>query len=158
MTPARDLEPRSVAVQRCREVLANFLAAIDRGRATHAVCLFTAGACLDARGVKLQGRDQIARFLADREREERVTVHLTCNEVVLRATEDELELTALLLLYERRAEGRYELTHALETTQLFRRQSRDGWLIHARTVAPWHPDGDSPQQTMDDRPERSAPP
>lgn len=122
----------------CHAVLVDFLAAIDRGHATQALGLFTPDATFDARGVPFQGRDEIASFLADRESQDRHTAHLIANEVVRHANDDEIEITALLFLHERQADGNYRLERVLDTTQLFRR-TPDGWRIHQRTTAPLHP-------------------
>ncbi len=126
----------------CHAVLVDFLAAIDRGRATQALELFTPDARFDARGQQIHGHDQIRRFLAAREADsERHTAHLIANEVPHQSSDDELELTALLFLYERRADGRYDLESVLDTVQIFRRTPQTGWRIRSRTTTPLHPPG-----------------
>lgn len=123
----------------CHAVLVDFLAAIDRGRATQALRLFTSDASFDARGRQLRGHEEIRRFLSAREADtDRHTVHLLANEVVRRCTSEELELTALLLLYERRLDGQYQVERVLDTAQTFRRTS-DGWRISSRATTPLHP-------------------
>ena len=122
----------------CRATLIDFLAAIDRGRATEALDLFTDDASFAARGQQLHGRAAIARFLEEREAEpDRLTVHVLANEVVRSATADELELTTTLLLHEREPDGRYAVHRALHTVQTFRRQP-DRWRIQARHTEPIH--------------------
>lgn len=122
----------------CHAVLASFLAAIDRGQASTALNLFTDEASLDARRRRLHGRDEIQAFLTHRETEHRHTAHLLGNCTTRATSADELELTALLFLHERRPDGCYELHRVLDTTQVFRR-SPHGWRIHIRTVQPLHP-------------------
>lgn len=132
-----DRGPSEPAAQ-CHAVLVDFLAAIDRGVATQALELFTPDASFDARGQRLHGHDQIRRFLVAREADsDRHTAHLIANEVVRRCTDDELELTALLLLHERRADGRYHVERVLDTVQVFRRTD-DGWRIQHRATTPLH--------------------
>lgn len=129
------------AAAECHRVLVDFLAAIDRGRATEALELFTPDASFAARGKQLHGRDEIASFLAAREADrERHTAHLIANAVVRRATRGELELTALVFLHERRPDGRYEIERVLDTVQVFRRTDT-GWRICRRTTSPLHPSG-----------------
>lgn len=126
------------SVRQCHAAIVDFLAAIDRGHASQALGLFTPDASFAARGEQLQGREQIAAFLAGREAEDRHTAHLIGNEVVRRCTDDEVEITALLFLHELQPDGQYRLQRVLDTTQLFRR-AHDRWLIHRRTTTPLHP-------------------
>jgi len=122
------------AVSACRGVLIDFLAAIDRGRATDALDLFTSDASFAARGSQLHGREAIAAFLADREAQtHRHTVHVVANDTVRERTDEQLTLTALLLLYERAGDGSFELDRVLNTTQTFRR-GPDGWRIAHRAT------------------------
>ena len=126
-------------VEQCRALLIDFLAAIDRGRATDALELFTPEAVFDARGTPLHGHDEIADFLIAREGEtHRRTVHVIANDVVRRHDAAEIELSALLMLYERDAAGTYRLDRILETTQTFQRLAT-GWRISSRSTAPVHP-------------------
>lgn len=123
----------------CHAVLVDFLDAVDRGMATQALDLFTPDASFDARGQQLHGHEQIRRFLTAREADhDRHTAHLIANEVVRRCTDDQLELTALLLLHERGADGRYHVEHVLDTVQVFRRTD-NGWRIHHRATTLRHP-------------------
>ncbi len=123
----------------CHAVLVDFLDAVDRGMATQALDLFTPDASFDARGQQLHGHEQIRRFLTAREADhDRHTAHLIANEVVRRCTDDQLELTALLLLHERGADGRYHVERVLDTVQVFRRTD-NGWRIHHRATTPRHP-------------------
>jgi ketosteroid isomerase-like protein len=124
-------------VARCRAVLVDFLGAIDRGQATRALELFTADASFAARGEQLRGRDQIATFLAARESEDRHTAHLVANDVARSVGDDEVELTALVFLHERQADGHYPIVRVLDTTQRFRR-TKDGWRICHRATTPLH--------------------
>ena len=137
-TPPEQINRSDDAASQCRAVLVDFLAAIDHGRATEALELFTPDASFAARGQQLHGHDQIAAFLSDREAEtERQTAHLIANEVVRRATESELELTAVVFLHERAQDGHYEIKLVLDTVQRFRRT--DGaWQMYYRSTSPVH--------------------
>jgi uncharacterized protein (TIGR02246 family) len=122
----------------CRAVLIRFLAAIDHGRATEALNLFTEDGSLTARGERLQGREAIARFLAQREAETvRQTAHVIANETTESADDERLELRATLIVYVRRSSGGYVVEHILNTVQTFRRVDSD-WRIHDRYTWPVH--------------------
>lgn len=126
-------------IMACRATLVDFLAAIDRSRASDALELFTDDASFAARGQQLQGRPAIARFLHERQAEtDRHTVHVLSNEIVRSATADQVELTATLLLHEREPDGHYAIHRALDTTQTFLRH-HDRWRIHTRSTQPIHP-------------------
>jgi len=126
-------------IMACRATLIEFLSAIDHGRATDALDLFTDDASFAARGQQLQGRPAIAGFLQERQAEaSRHTVHVLSNEIVRSATADRLELTATLLLHEREPDGNYAIHRALNTTQSFHRH-HDRWRIHTRSTQPIHP-------------------
>jgi len=141
--PPTKREPSDPAAQ-CHAVLVDFLTAVDRGQATLALELFTPDASFDARGQQLHGHDEIRRFLVAREADsDRHTAHLVTNEVVRRCTADELELTALLLLHERGADGRYHVERVLDTVQVFRRTDND-WRIQHRATTPLHPPATDP--------------
>lgn len=125
--------------EQCRALLIDFLAAIDQGRATDALELFTPDALFDARGTTLRGHEEIANFLAAREGEtQRHTVHVITNDAVRRHDDHDLELTALLILYERQIDGTYRLDRILNTTQTFQHLP-SGWRISSRTTRPAHP-------------------
>lgn len=124
---------------RCRAVLIRFLAAIDDGRATDGLNLFTEDASLTARGERLQGREAIGRFLAQGEAEtERQTAHVIANETAEPADDEHLALRATLILYVRQPSGDYVVERILKTVQTFRRTNSD-WQIHDRQVWPVHP-------------------
>jgi ketosteroid isomerase-like protein len=126
-------------VAACRATLIDFLAAIDRGQATAALDLFTDDASFAARDQQVHGRDAIFAFLQERETEtDRHTVHVLTNDVVRSAGDDELVLTATLLLHERGSDGRFALHRVLDTSQTFRRD-RDRWRIRDRSTQPIHP-------------------
>jgi len=65
-------------------------------------------------------------------------VHVLTNDVVRSAGDDELVLTATLLLHERGSDGRFALHRVLDTSQTFRRD-RDRWRIRDRSTQPIHP-------------------
>jgi uncharacterized protein (TIGR02246 family) len=126
-------------IEACRATLIDFLAAIDHGHATAALDLFTDDASFAARGQQLRGHEAIAAFLHEREAEtERHTVHVVTNDVLRSATDDEIVLSATLLLHERDSAGRYAIQRVLDTTQTFSRD-RDRWRICERSTRPVHP-------------------
>jgi ketosteroid isomerase-like protein len=126
-------------VAACRATLIDFLAAIDHGHATTALDLFTDDASFAARGQQLHGHEAIGAFLDEREAEtERHTVHVVTNDVLRSASDDEIVLSAMLLLHERDSDGRYAIQRVLDTTQTFRRD-RDRWRIRDRSTRPIHP-------------------
>jgi ketosteroid isomerase-like protein len=123
----------------CRTTLIDFLAMIDQGQATKALELFTDDASFAARGRQVRGRDAVGAFLREREAEtDRHTAHVVTNDVVRSATDDEVVLSAMLLLHERDSDGRYAIHRVLDTTQTFRRGT-DRWRIHDRSIRPIHP-------------------
>jgi ketosteroid isomerase-like protein len=130
---------KSTDIDAARAVLIEVHAAIDRGEARSALGLFTPDAHFEARGRVLQGTDEIARFLADREQQvDRQTFHLIANESVLSTTADEVELGAFLLVHVRGRDGRYTVDSVLDTRHVLRREAT-GWLIARRTLRPLHP-------------------
>jgi nuclear transport factor 2 (NTF2) superfamily protein len=136
----RMVEPATHAsdAAQCRAVLIRFLAAIDHGRATDALNLFTEDASLTARGEKLQGREAISRFLGQREAEtDRQTTHVIANETAGPAGDQRLELRATLILYVREPTGGYVVERILDTVQTFLRTGSD-WRIHDRQLWPVH--------------------
>ncbi len=125
---------------RCRAVLIELLAAIDHGRATEALELFTDDACFAARGERLEGRAAIRDFLARREAEtHRQTAHVIANDVADQIGDRSLWLRATVILYVRRAGGDYVAGRILDSTQTFRRTD-SGWRISRRDVSPLHDD------------------
>jgi len=120
------------------EVVLAYHRAIDTGRATAGVELFTDDAIFQAKGVELVGREAIGSFLADRESQtDRHTVHVVANVSVVRAESDEIELSALVLLHVRHADGSYVLERVLDTTHVVTRGS-SGWRVHRRFSRPLH--------------------
>lgn len=134
--------PGADAGAACRAVLIDFHAAVDHGRATDALDLFTDDASVDVAGQRMEGREQIASFLARRQAQtDRHTVHVIANDVVREQTADRLVLTAKLQLYERAADGSFALQRIVDTTQTFRLQP-DGWRIAERVISSATADGD----------------
>lgn len=122
----------------CRAVLIGFLSAIDHGRATEGLGVFTDDACLTARGERLQGHEAIKRFLAQREAEtHRHTVHVIANDTIQQTDGQLLELRTTLILHVRQPDGTYCIEGILESTQTFRRTDA-GWRINHRDVWPLH--------------------
>lgn len=139
IAPQARPEAMTVAAVRCRTLLIDFLAAIDGGRALDALDLFTDDADFDARGEHLHGREQIRDFLTARQTEQdHHTAHLVANDVVRHTSPEEIEISAVLFLHERR-DGVYRLVTVLDTWQRFQ-QSENGWRIRARTTRPLHAD------------------
>lgn len=122
----------------CRAVLIELLAAIDHGRATEALGLFTDDASLTARGEQLQGLEAISSFLAQRQAEtHRQTVHVIANEIIQQTDDQLLELRATLVLHVRQPDNSYLIERVLESTQTFR-ATNVGWRISQRDVWPLH--------------------
>lgn len=128
----------SLTVAAARAVVVAYHAAIDRGRATQGLSLFTEDAEFEAKGTILRGRAEIERFLADRETErDRHTVHVITSEAVRRADPNEIDLSAFVLLYVRRPDGEYALDRVLDTVHLLRR-TPEGWRVARRSSKPLH--------------------
>lgn len=120
------------------DVVLAYHRAIDTGRATDGLDLFTEDAVFQAKGRELVGREAIGGFLADRESQtDRHTVHVVANVSVVREGSDEIELNALVLLHVRHADGRYVLERVLDTTHVVTRSS-SGWQVHRRFSRPLH--------------------
>lgn len=120
----------------CRATLVDFHGAVDHGRASEALDLFTEDASIDVAGQRIEGREQIAAFLAGRQAQtDRQTVHVFTNDVVREQTADQLTLTALLQLWEGTSDGSFALGRIVHTTQTFRR-GPDRWRIAERRIAP----------------------
>ncbi len=123
----------------CRALLVDFLTAIDHGRASEALDLFTPDASFATDDGQLRGHGEIAAFLTAREAEtDRHTAHLIGNDIVNRTGHDELELKAMLVLHRRAHDGRWHIERILDTTQGFQRTIA-GWRITARTTTPLPP-------------------
>jgi ketosteroid isomerase-like protein len=137
MTSALD-DGAELRARGAQEVVLAYHRAIDTGRATAGVELFTDDATFQAKGIELVGREAIGGFLADRESQtDRHTVHVVANVSVVRAESDEIELSALVLLHVRHADGRYVLERVLDTTHVLTR-GPSGWQIHRRFSRPLH--------------------
>jgi len=122
----------------CRAIIVNYHGDIDRGRASTAIVHFDDDAEFEARGEQLRGREQILRFLTDREaRTDRHTVHVVANPVTIEASNDTVEVSALIMLHVRNAEGGYALERVLDTVHRFRSTACE-WKIVSRTSTPLH--------------------
>lgn len=131
-------EGTELRARAAQEVVLAYHRAIDTGRATAGIELFTDDAIFQAKGIELVGRDAIGGFLADRESQtDRHTVHVVANVSVVRAERDEIELSALVLLHVRHADGRYVLERVLDTTHVVTR-GPSGWQVHRRLSRPLH--------------------
>lgn len=76
----------------CHDVLVAYLTAVDHHRATDALPCFTDDAQIAARGQHLSGREEINRFLAERQADTaRHTAHLIANEVIEYVDGDRIE-------------------------------------------------------------------
>lgn len=128
------------AREACREVLIQYLTAVDRHEATTALRLFTEDANIVARGERLHGRDAIGRFLAEREADTaRRTAHIIANELLEHVDADRATLRARVVLLLREPEGSYRTDQVVETRQTFERDD-SGWRIALRDESPLHPD------------------
>ncbi len=134
------------SVRAAEEVVLAYHRAIDDGRASEGIALFTDDAVFQAKGMHLVGRDAIAGFLNERQYQtERHTVHVVTNVRVTRGQPNEIELSALVLLHVRQADGRYDLERVLDTTHVMTR-SAAGWRVHRRLSQPLHaPRADEPE-------------
>ena len=127
-----------LAARAAEDLVLAYHRAIDTGRATAGTQCFTEDALFQAKGVELVGREAIAGFFADREAQtDRHTVHVVANASVVRAQSDEIELSALILLHVRQANGGYVLERVLDTTHVVTR-GPSGWQIHRRYSRPLH--------------------
>ncbi len=124
----------------CHDVLVAFLTAVDHHRATDALPYFTDDAQIVARGRHLNGREQISRFLAERQADTaRHTAHLIVNEVFEHLNTDEIQLRARVVLLLHQPTHGYHVDQIVETTQTFR-ATATGWRIAQRDESPLHPD------------------
>jgi len=74
----------------------------------------------------------------DREaRTDRHTVHVVANPVTTETSNDTVEVSALIMLHVRNAEGGYALERVLDTVHRFR-STACGWKIVSRTSTPLH--------------------
>lgn len=121
-----------------RATVVAYHAAIDRGRASSALPLFTEDARFEAKGTVLRGHREIGEFLHGREAQrDRHTVHVLANETAEQPNPDEVELSAFILLHVRRLDGDYALDRVLDTVHRVRRTT-EGWQIAVRTSGPLH--------------------
>jgi len=137
--PMETLADRVGEVARCRGLVADYLRAIDSGRATAAIDAFAEDADFEAHGQVFRGHAEIRGFLTRREADTaRQTAHVLANEVVTRHDDGGIELRALLLLHVRQPDGSYRLDRVLDTVHQFR-NGGGGWRIARRTATPLHP-------------------
>jgi hypothetical protein len=124
----------------CHDVLVAFLTAVDHHRATDALPCFTDDAQIVARGQRHNGRDEISRFLAERQADTaRHTAHVIVNEVFEHVSGDHVELQARVVLLLHQPTHGYQIDQVVETTQTFR-PTTTGWRIAQRDESPLHPD------------------
>ena len=117
----------------CHDVLVAFLTAVDHHRATDALPCFTDDAQIVARGQHHNGRDEISRFLAERQADTaRHTAHVIVNEVFEHVSVDHVELQARVVLL------LHQPTTATKSTRSSKPPKRSG---------PRPPDGASPNAT-----------
>ncbi len=134
MTPEQADEARRA----CRDVLIDYLTAVDHHQATTALPCFTDDAEIVARGRRLHGRTEIGRFLAEREADtERRTAHLVVNDVLEQADADRVTLRARVVLLLHHPDRGYHVDQIVETTQTFT-LSPTGWRIAQRDETPLH--------------------
>jgi hypothetical protein len=125
--------------KQCRALIVNYHGDIDRGRASAAIRYFDEDAEFEARGERLRGREQILRFLTDREAQTaRHTVHVVANPVTVESSDDAVEISALIMLHVRNHEGGYALERVLDTRHRFR-STPSGYNIVSRRSTPIHP-------------------
>ncbi len=124
--------------EQCRALIVNYHGDIDRGRASAAIQYFDDDAEFEARGERLRGREQILKFLTDREAQTgRYTVHVVANPVTVESSHDTVEISALIMLHVRHQDGEYALERVLDTRHRFR-STPTGYKIVSRTSTPLH--------------------
>jgi SnoaL-like domain len=124
----------------CHDVLVAYLTAVDHHRGTDALPCFTHDAQVVARGQHLSGREEIGRFLAERQADTtRHTAHLIVNEVFEHVDTDHVELRARVVLLLHQPTHGYHVDQVVETSQTFR-PTTTGWRIAQRDESPLHPD------------------
>ena len=122
----------------CHDLLIAFLTAVDHHRAMDAMPCFAEDAQIVARGQQLNGREEIGRFLAERQADSsRHTAHLIVNEVFDHVDADSVELDARVVLLLHEPPNGYRIDQVVETTQTFR-LTTVGWRISQRNEWPLH--------------------
>ncbi|KFG01867.1 hypothetical protein IQ62_05265 [Streptomyces scabiei] len=128
---------------RCRALVVSYHRDIDTGQATAGIGAFDADAEFEAHGRVFRGRDEILRFLSEREATTgRQTVHVLANEVVTGqedgSDDKRVELQHMVLLHVRQSDGAYFLDRVLSTVHRFRHSGGE-WRITHRVSRPLHP-------------------
>ena len=122
----------------CHDLLIAFLTAVDHHRAMDAMPCFAEDAQIVARGQQLNGREEIGRFLAERQADSsRHTAHLIVNEVFDHVDADSVELDARVVRLLHEPPNGYRIDQVVETTQTFR-LTTVGWRISQRNEWPLH--------------------
>jgi len=138
-TSSTSASDRLSSAAECLEAIMSYHGDIDRGRATHGISRFADDATFQARGEMNIGRDAILTFLRNREANtKRHTLHLVANPVTTFDGDDDLSISAVVVLHVMDDTGHYVLDNVLDTTHRFTRSDR-GWLIVERTSSLLHP-------------------
>ena len=95
--------------------------AIDSGRATAALELFTPDAVFEGPGGVLEGTGEISAFLTARERRtERRTVHVLTNVVARRLDERDIEVRGVMMIHTPDAAGDWHMERLLRVRHVVR--------------------------------------
>ncbi|MGC4897489.1 nuclear transport factor 2 family protein [Micromonospora sp. DT31] len=112
---------------------------IDAGTASAGIDCFTEDATFEARGERLQGKAEIAGFLAHRQGQtDRHTVHTITNPLVT-GTAERAVVTAFVLLHVRQPDASYRLERVLDTVHELVPDDAGRWRVAVRRSRPLHP-------------------
>jgi ketosteroid isomerase-like protein len=130
-----DTVPTPSATETCRSVVIAYHRAIDDGDIETAQSYFLDDAVFEARGQRMTGRDEISAFFARRGTGDDQSLHIVSNDVARELSSTEVELDALVLLYDAQASGPYVLNRIVSTRHVLR-LSPDGWKVALRAATP----------------------
>lgn len=130
--------PTPSATETCRSIVIAYHRAIDVGDIETALSHFLDDAVFEARGQRMTGWDEIAAFFAKRGTGSDQSLHIVSNDVARALSDTEVELDALVLLYDPQASGPYVLNRIVSTRHVLR-LSRDGWKVALRASQPLRP-------------------
>lgn len=110
--------------------------AIDSGRATEAIPLFTEDAVLEHPDHALEGAEEISAFLTRREADtERHTVHLFTNVLTRQLDDGDIEVRGVMMIHMPDATGAWQMMRLLRVRHLLRLVDAE-FLIGARLREP----------------------
>jgi hypothetical protein len=129
--PGTESSPAELAARAaCLDVVEEFYRLVDHGRAKEAAGLFTADAVLHT-DKRYSGKDAIVSFLTARDTRPTTGMHVVSGPDFRQESADQLDVTAVVLLYARADDGSPTLLRAGEYTHRCRRI--DGrWMLAGR--------------------------